>query len=383
MKIPYNPVVSRHTSTIYEDLTALDLFAGAGGTGLGFSKAGFRIVAAVELDAYAAETYSRNLGSRVATTDIRSVCPKSFREDLKMLPGELSVLIGCPPCQGFSRMRNGAGADDDRNRLVMQYLAFVDEFRPALAFFENVPGLIKSLHGRAFHTILRAGLQKLGYALTERCINSADYGVPQQRERVILLGGHGGKVPPFPRATHADPISQVAQHGFRVPWITVRDAIGKYPQKPDQVYQGTDSYPSNHVASVIGESVLSFIRRVPKDGGSRADVPEEEWLRCHLDHTGHRDVYGRSSWDRPSNTLTAGCTNPSKGRFVHPEEDRAFTLREAAALQGFPDSFVFYGKKIAAQIGNAVPPPVAYAVAQTLREHLRCSRNGGLRSSRA
>jgi len=124
-------------------------------------------------------------------------------------------------------------------------------------------------------------------------------------------------------------------------------------------------YP-NHVTALTGNKVLDFIKWVPPNGGSRTDIPKEHWLECHLKHEGHKDVYGRLAWDQPANTITSGCTNPSKGRFVHPEQHRALTFREAAALQGFPDDFVFCGQRIAEQIGNAVPPPLAQAIAEAL-----------------
>jgi DNA (cytosine-5)-methyltransferase 1 len=121
------------------------------------------------------------------------------------------------------------------------------------------------------------------------------------------------------------------------------------------------------VVAATGPSVLSFITAVPHDGGSRTQVPRERWLPCHRDHNGHKDVYGRVAWDRPANTITSGCNNPSKGRFVHPDQNRALSLREAAALQGFPDTFRFYGESISRQIGNAVPPPLARAIAEALK----------------
>jgi DNA (cytosine-5)-methyltransferase 1 len=344
---------------------ALDLFAGAGGTGRGFMEAGFEIVSAVELEPSAVKTYRANIRCPVEEADIRSLDPVAFRARLGLLRRELEVLIGCPPCQGFSRMRNGKGAGDKRNDLLLHYLQFLEEFEPAYAFFENVRGLMAGEHGRIFHTALKQGLANLGYAVTERCVDAADYGVPQHRERLILVAGRDGRVPPFPVATHGDPKCDSVKHGFRAPWVTVRDAIGGLPT-PEAA--ANDRFPPNHIAAVIGPSVLDFIRRVPQNGGGRLDVPREYWLPCHLKHSGHADVYGRCLWDRPSNT--AGCVNVSKGRFVHPEADRGLTYREAALLQGFPVFYVFFGDKVGAQIGNAVPPPLARAVALSILERL-------------
>lgn len=347
---------------------ALDLFAGAGGTGRGFMEAGFRIVGAVEMERSAARTYRANIDCPVEEADIRRLDPAAFRERLGLQRCQLDVLIGCPPCQGFSRMRNGKGAGDKRNDLLLHYLKFLEEFQPAYAFFENVRGLVAGEHGRVFHRALKQGLAELGYAITERCVDAADYGVPQHRERLILVAGRGGRVPPFPVATHGHPQCDSVTHGFRAPWTTVRDAIGGLPT-PEAA--AVESYPHNHVAAAIGPGVLDFIRRVPKDGGGRTEVPREYWLSCHLKHHGHADVYGRCAWDRPANTLTAGCVNVSKGRFVHPEQDRSLTYREAALLQGFPVFYLFMGDKIGTQIGNAVPPPLARAVALSILERLK------------
>lgn len=267
-------------------------------------------------------------------------------------------------------MRNGAGADDERNPLVLRYLDFVNEFRPRFGLFENVPGLLRTEHGRAFYDSLYSGLRAIGYGISSREIDAADYGVPQHRRRVIVIIGRDGEVPHFPFRTHSSPSSSDVRGGFCKPWLTVRDAIGKYPRVGATGAQGGNSSYANHYAARLSKSVLNFIRQVPRDGGSRTDVPREQWLRCHIEHTGHRDVYGRLRWDSPANTITTGCSNVSKGRFVHPEQDRAITLREAAALQGFPDDFVFYGRDIASQIGNAVPPPLARTLALALRENL-------------
>jgi DNA (cytosine-5)-methyltransferase 1 len=321
----------------------------------------------------AAETYEKNLNIRVRVADLRDLPPAEFRQSLMIERGDLDVLVGCPPCQGFSRMRNISGANDERNSLVIRYLEFVDKFRPKYAFFENVRGMVSSLHGRIFYDMLKSALRDLGYGVAERAVNAADYGVPQHRHRAIVIAGRDGLVPPFPWPTHGNPRLDVVKEGFRKPWLTVRDAIERYQQL------GSDEKP-NHVPAQTGSVVTEFIQKVPKNGGSRADVPRIYWLACHRQHKGHRDVYGRASWNRPGNTLTGGCTNPSKGRFVHPEEDRGFTFREAAALQGFPDWFVFHGAKLAEQIGNAVPPPLAEAFAEVLYHQLQ-SRSTHYRSN--
>lgn len=352
--------------------TVVDLFSGAGGTGLGFVEAGFRIVGAIEIDASAAETYERNLKVKVKRIDIRQLSPKTFREEIGLQQGELDLLVGCPPCQGFSRMRNTKGVNDERNSLVLRYLEYLEEFLPRYAVFENVPGLIRTQHGQDFYKQLLEGLEKLGYRYIEHLEDLVNFGVPQHRKRVIVIGGRNGEIPVFPDPTHSK-----QETLFRQKWITVQEAIGnnKYPSlKAGEDGQQEGKYP-NHVAPTISERVLDFIRMVPNDGGSRKEVPQCYWLKCHISHNGHGDVYGRLAWNKPAITITAGCTSLSKGRFVHPDQDRALTAREAATLQGFPDNYIFYNGNFASQIGNAVPPPLARAIGKQLRTKILESKS--------
>lgn len=359
-------------NTRHDPPVVIDLFSGAGGTALGFVQAGFRILAAVENNPDAAKTYLENIKVSPKTSSIVDLDPRALLLELGLEPGELDVLMGCPPCQGFTRLRNQAGGEDPRNALILNYLEFVRVFLPRFAVFENVPGLQRTNHGRAFYERLLTGLKQEGYILEVRLVDAADYGIPQHRRRIIIVAGRGQK-PPFPERTHAAPQSREVAAGVRSPWRTVEWAIRSYPRiKAGENGEMNGAYP-NHVAPKIGKRVLRFIRAVPQNGGSRKQVREALWLECHRRHDGHKDVYGRLAWDRPANTITSGCTNPSKGRFVHPEQNRGLTPREAAKLQGFPDSFRFYGgmKSIASQIGNAVPPPLAEAVAVALLTRLR------------
>jgi len=269
-------------------------------------------------------------------------------------------------------MRNDAGKSDARNGLVAIYGEFVRVFKPRFAMFENVPGLIRTEHGKQYYRALRDQLREAGYCIGSWELDAADFGVPQHRRRVILIAGRDGEIPPDLSAarTHGAPDSPEVRAGMLKPWRTVRDAIARFP--PLQPGECCEDFP-NHVARRLGERVARFIAAVPTDGGSRTDVEHGLWLECHRRHGGHKDVYGRLAWDRPANVITSGCTNVSKGRFVHPEQNRGLTPREAAALQGFPDDFVFVGsfESVSAQIGNAVPPPMAKVAADLLAAKLR------------
>jgi DNA (cytosine-5)-methyltransferase 1 len=319
--------------------TAVDLFSGCGGLTLGLKQAGFDVLGAIELDSQAVKTYASN-HRRVSLEheDIRNICPEDFMEKIGVRPGELDLLAGCPPCQGFSslRTRNGSAKNRDRrNDLVKQMLRFADALQPKALMLENVPGLT------AYSPFKRLcnDLAERGYHVEYDVKDAADFGVPQRRRRLILLAGLGVAIP------FARPVAKKS---------TVRDAIG-HLQSPER---------SKDELHRLGERrsprIQRLIRDIPKDGGSRTDLPKRRQLECHKKSDGFKDIYGRMSWDRVAPTITSGCFNPSKGRFLHPVSDRTITMREAALLQGFPPNYKFElsaGKQaIALMIGNALPP---------------------------
>lgn len=341
----------------------VDLFSGAGGSALGFILAGFRLVGALDSYRPAVDTFEYNLGFRPIEADATSFDFSSWAHDL----GDVDVVVGCPPCQGFSRMGNpqlSTDGGDPRNRLVYVFLRAVEAIRPKAVVFENVSWMAKAYHGKYLLELMQR-LRKLKYTVDWRILDAANYGVPQHRRRLILIALLGER-PVFPEPTHGRPGSKEVLEGIRLPWKTVRDAIWDLPS----IGPG-ETHPSvpNHVTRKLPENWLRLIRAVPKDGGSRRQAPKELWLPCHRRHNGHNDVFGRLWWDRPSNTITTGCWDPSRGRFVHPEQDRGLSLRECARLQSFPDDFVFTGSlsSVAKQIGNALPPKLAQKVAESLR----------------
>lgn len=334
---------------------ALDLFSGCGGLTLGLKQAGFRVLAAIESDATAVETYKANhKGVAVKHTDIRKVSALGLMRELKLRRGRLDLLAGCPPCQGFSvlRTRNGARQNRDRrNNLVREMLRFSRAFRPKVVMMENVP----KLKGRAPFLDLCKGLRALGYKVTHGIKDAAEYGVPQRRRRLILLAGNRFDIPFAPPAENRR---------------TVRKAIGRLAKAGASGDALHDIPEKKRIPKI-----MKLIRDIPKNGGSRTDLPKNRQLKCHKKREGFYDIYGRMTWDNVAPTITSGCFNPSKGRFLHPTENRAITMREAALLQSFPRSYEFdasAGKEVIAQmIGNALPPELIKRQAQQIREAIK------------
>lgn len=318
---------------------AIDLFCGCGGLTLGLKKAGFKVLGAIDIDSLAVETYRINhRGVKVWEKDIREVAAEEIMQAVGIREGELDLLAGCPPCQGFSTMRTLNGSrniDDPRNNLIFEFLRFVKILKPKAIMMENVPSLIKDQRFKEFCHILN----DLGYHVQKGVLDAANYGVPQRRYRMVLLAGKFGPI------DFAAPANKKR---------TVRQYIAKLPQ-PGQSGDALHDFVERR-----SERIRELIRNVPKDGGSRRDLGAEYQLKCHKKCDGFKDVYGRMAWDDVAPTITSGCNNPSKGRFIHPEQNRAITLREAALLQTFPMKYKFSNKKgktgISVLIGNALPP---------------------------
>lgn len=319
--------------------TAIDLFSGCGGLTVGLKQAGFRVLGAVELDARASAIYRRNHPEvLLKQIDILKIDPDAFMRDLDIGLGDLDLLAGCPPCQGYSALRTKNGFKqnrDIRNGLVREMLRFAQAFMPKAVMMENVPGL----NGKKSLSDLCKGLEGLGYVVKTEVRNAMEYGVPQRRRRLILVAGRCGHV-------------ELAQPSLK--YRTVRDAI--YHLSP----AGKSGDPLHDLPENRSAKVRLLISKVPKNGGSRSSLPPEFHLDCHKACDGFKDVYGRMSWDSVAPTITGGCFNPSKGRFLHPEENRCITMREASLLQTFPPDYFFderFGKQaIALMIGNALPP---------------------------
>jgi DNA (cytosine-5)-methyltransferase 1 len=335
-------------------LRLIDLFAGCGGMTRGFLDTGlFTPVLAVEQDRDAAATYAANVGHGDLV-----VGPI---EDVETFP-TADVVIGGPPCQGFSPLnRDGVGLD--RRALWQEYLRALAQSEPQAFVMENVPELLVAPELAAF----RALATELGFHVEGRVLNAADYGVPQRRRRAIVIGTQVGPVP-WPRPTHRDPATRASD---APPWRTFREAVGGLPLVPDgrAWHRGRNPRP---------ESVRRY-EAVPADGGNRFQMQ----ARLDADGLGHlvprcwrekprgtTDVFGRLWWDRPALTVRTEFYKPEKGRYLHPSEHRPITVREAARLMGFGDAFVLPDDQamtsVARQVGNAVPPLLARRIAEAL-----------------
>lgn len=339
------------------ELTAIDLFAGAGGLSLAFHKQGFTIVAAVEHGDDEVATYKQafvrqySRATRVVHEDIRS---KSVLPALgAALNGRpLDVMIGGPPCQDFSPACKRRRAD--RMDHVNDYLKILAQLRPRAFLFENVPSLLSADDGSHWKT-LQTGFADLGYEVQFEVLDAQNFGVPQRRRRLFVVGVPFGASFQFPRRRpHLVPVGEVFKK-WRLPTL----AAGE--EDPDD--------PA-HRARAHRKYMVDYFALIPV-GGSWRDATDSRVLPCHVGHNGHYDVYGRIDPACVAPTMTGGCTNPSKGRFIHPEQDRGLTVREAALLQTFPRRWQFSGgiESQSQQVGNAVPVRLGEALAK----HVHCA----------
>jgi len=324
--------------------TAIDLFAGCGGFSLGLKKAGFQNLLAVEWDKSCCDTFRENISPRILQCAIQEV--ETFPP--------CDLLVGGPPCQGFSNLGEKV-PNDPRRQLWRHFLRAVRDAKPLIFVMENVPPLLKSAE---YQEIYREACE-LGYQVEGRILNTAFYGVPQQRKRTVIIGSRIGR-PVFPPPTHKDPQKHPTFDSQKLPsWLTVRDAIGDLPPVPNG-----DNW---HIGRNPTETSLERYRHIP-EGGNRWNLPPELMPECWKRKLkGGTDLFGRLWWDKPSVTIRTEFYKPEKGRYLHPSEHRPITHREAARIQGFDDNFTFIGKRIEVgiQIGNAVPPPLAYQIGRT------------------
>ncbi|MCD8148496.1 MAG: DNA cytosine methyltransferase [Clostridiales bacterium] len=349
-------------------INAIDLFCGAGGLSRGLSDAGIHVTLGIEINQTAANSYTQNLPGQVLIDDICNISATNILQQLGIHAGELFLLAGCPPCQTFSSLQKDNVDDDERNNLIFEYNRLVRDIQPLFIQLENVPRLKT---GRGKH-IFKQATDELSqwYELTSDILNCADYGIPQTRKWLVLHGirrdaydllrtADNNFSVSLPSATHSN---NPTGHPNLLPWVNAQVAFENLPP----VVAGApapDGYP-NHETNGLAPINIQRIQYIHTHGGSRTCLPPNLQLKCHSKkQVGYTDVYGVINPNLPAPTITGGCITYSKGRYGHPVQDRAITVREAARLQSFPDDYVFVGTRgqTALQVGNAVPPRLAEA----------------------
>lgn len=329
-------------------IVAVDLFCGSGGLTRGFLDAGIKVICGFDNDGACKRTYEYNNKIPFFTEDIRKVTGERLLSLVERQEKDLYLLAGCAPCQPFSKRNRKKTSCDERRSLLLEFSRLIEETVPDLVFMENVP-MLPVVEKEVFEQFC-AVMGHLGYNYKYEVVNAADYGVPQNRNRLVLIGSRlfSVEIPPGEYGTGA------------MPHRTVADAIAHFP-----AIKAGEEHPDipNHRAAGLHDVNLRRLKATPPDGGDRSSWPEELVLECHKKQKGHPDTYGRLFWDKPAPTLTTKFHSISNGRYGHPEQDRAISLREGAALQTFPDDYVFFGSipNIARQIGNAVPVKMAEA----------------------
>ena len=370
---------SSSKKTEQKKMTAIDLFAGAGGFSLAATLCDIEVRAAVESDGHACKTYKDNLiEKRKANTslfekDIREIDWSALLKKANLKKGQCDLLLGGPPCQGFSTHRlKGSGVDDPRNELLGSYFESVEAIRPAAFLIENVPGLLWKRHEAYLKRLLAAAAAAKYKVFQPIVLNARSYGAPQNRKRVFILGFREDiavKISWPPPASHFAASDELVTSKGRSPWLTAATVFRKpfLPNDPNDIHM-------QHSAEMI-----QVFGSTPPNGGSRHE--SNRILSCHVSHNGHKDVYGRIDPTKPGPTMTTACINPSKGRFLHPTKHHGICLRHAARFQTFPDDFVFAGGIIAAgrQIGNAVPITLGVALIRAVRLALKSSSQIGSR----
>lgn len=377
---------------------AIDIFSGCGGVSCGLTLAGFKVKAAVEINQSAIETYKNYeplKGVNVIHEDICNISGEDILKTAKINKDDIYLFAGCPPCQNFSRQNpnNKNKTEEERKKLLFEFLRIIEEISPPFLLMENVPGIESKLN----KSILDEFLNRLSkrYKVIHSVLNAANYGVPQLRKRFVL---HAVRLDiqkelmqcsfdfELPLATH----SKSGGDGLK-PWKTVRETISDLPAiKAGEEYLD-DGIIHNHKCANLSKINIERMKIIRKNGGSRECLPENLTLKCHKKKdsegnlfSGHRDVYGIMDADKPAPTMTGGCLCYSKGRYGHYSQNRAISIREAARLQTFPDDFVFSNSLTTAalQIGNAVPVNLVKASGSALKQAMKIIKLKRIREKR-
>lgn len=362
--------------------TVVDLFCGAGGLSHGFMQAGYDVLFGSDIDPTFGKTFmASHPNAKFIARPIQGLTVAEILKSARLEPGQLDVLVGGPPCQGYSIYNHGRGEQDPRAGLFREYLRIVQGLQPKWLVMENVTGLSSISGGALIESIVKE-IKASGYENVDfQVLKAEEYGVPQERRRIVFIANRLGLPVKFPRKSH---------DGQLAPFVTVWDAIGDLPEiqeqwqfedgaayaaEPQNEYQKQlrlhSTLAQNHFGPRLGEANLERIRYIPQ-GGSWRDVPFD-LLPAGMKkakRSDHTKRYGRPRLTDLSCTILTKC-DIHWGAYIHPIQNRAFTVREAARLQSFPDDFVFYGSMTEqfVQVGNAVPPLMAKAIADTIAKH--------------
>jgi DNA (cytosine-5)-methyltransferase 1 len=365
------------------NLRAVDLFAGAGGLSLGFEKAGFKVIFGVENDICSAETYMMNRNGRSRKIILSDISQINFTDTLtkfKLKRGEIDVLLGGPPCQGFSTSNmKTRTADNPKNHLFKEFLRVAEEIYPKWILFENVSGIVNFEKGKVIE-IINAELNDIGYSCSWDIINSADYGVPQVRKRFFLIGNRMGIRFVFPHPSFGNE---------RKPYVKARDAVSDLPllgngNNIDLLpyhYNGSKlsnyqrdmregwekNYCLNNCVTKNSDLIVKRYKFIPP-GGNWRDIPSRLMKNYKNKSNCHSGIYKRLRWDKPSIVIS----NFRKNMLIHPIEHRGLSIREAARLQSFPDWYIFYGRlgSQQQQVVDAVPPFLAEILGDRIKRYL-------------
>lgn len=346
----------------------IDLFAGVGGLSLGFEKKGFDVVLANEYDASIAASYIANhKNTKMIVGDITSL---DLEDTFGKLAGTIDVVIGGPPCQGFSQKGQRKTIHDERNFLFKYYVSVVELVNPKYFVMENVPNLLTAEGGYFRHEIEEL-FNKLGYSLEYGVLNASDYGVPQNRRRAVIIGKLNGDAPklPVPKRNNVTIWDAISDLAYLESGEGSEEQEYKYPAESDyeKMLRKDSSKLFNHRATKHSPLALERLALIPPNAG-REVLPEE-----HLTKSIYSGTWTRMKKDEISVTITTRFDTPSSGKFTHPFLNRAITVREAARIQSFPDNFHFVGNKGSQmkQVGNAVPPLLAAAIAEVIMNDIK------------
>ncbi|MFC1684998.1 DNA cytosine methyltransferase [Pseudomonadota bacterium] len=352
-------------------IAVFDFFCGCGGTSRGFQNAGLDIAFALDIDLDAKRTFTKNFTDTVfCDKSIKKLTASELQPVLDKYKENYKLFCGCAPCQPFTKQNTESPKRDMRKSLLSEFGLIIEKHLPDFVFVENVPGLQKvPKHKRGPFPEFKELLERIGYHITYGVVAAQDYGAPQLRRRFVLLASKHGEIN-IPPPTHGKARDN--------PYKTVRNAIADLPVIAAGETSG-DPIVLNHRAAKLSKLNMKRIKASDPDGGGRNNWPKKLWPECYTrtndngeTHSGHTDCYGRLWWDKPATGLTTRCISYSNGRFGHPEQDRAISVREAARLQGFDDAFEFTGNlnSMARQIGNAVPVDLAFAMGSYFMEHI-------------